>query len=212
MVAASLSDAVVTVDGFPVLSGVTTSIAAEGLTILRGPNGSGKTSLLRLLGGLHALTRGSGEVLGVDLVNGDRRQVRRRVGWLGHEGAFYDDLTVTENLAFAARALGRPSNTIAPALERVGLADRAHTSTRLLSAGQRRRLALAWLVVRRPALWLLDEPYASLDTEGRELLDALVADAIGAKAAVVLSAHDELRLSVSGRTLVLVGGRVADEY
>ena len=208
---AELEEAVVLTGGFPVLAGVTLVLEPATLTVVVGANGAGKTSLLRLLGGLDPLARGRGVVAGVDLANGDRRILRRRVGWLGHEGSFYDDLSVEENLRFAARALRRPLEDVAPALARVGLADRAATATRRLSAGQRRRLALAWLLVRRPELWLLDEPYASLDDAGRALLDELLVDVVAAGATVVASAHDPLRSTQSRRTLTLAGGRVVNE-
>lgn len=197
--------------GFPVLSGVTWRVDEPSVSVLVGANGAGKTSLLRLLGGLSGLTTGRGEVLGVDLAHGDRRQLRRRVGWLGHEGAFYDDLSVRDNLVFAARALGRPTAEIDPALERVGLRARATTTTRLLSAGQRRRLALAWLLVRRPALWLLDEPYASLDAEGRRFLDALLVDVVATGATVIVTSHDPLGdAALNARTCAMAGGRMAE--
>src|SRR5271170_4064812 len=98
----ALADAVVIASGFPLLSGVDLSLAPGTLSVVTGANGAGKTSLLRLLAGLVALTSGSGTVVGVDLGEGDLRQLRRRVGWLGHEGSFYDDLSVQENLTFAA--------------------------------------------------------------------------------------------------------------
>ncbi len=206
--AVDLADAVVVRGGFPLLAGVTLSVEAGTLTVLRGPNGAGKTSLLRLLGGLEALSGGHGVVVGVDLGRGDRRQLRRRVGWVGHEGSFYDDLTAAENLRFAARALGRPDGAVAGALDRVGLAPRARTATRRLSAGQRRRLALAWLLVRRAELWLLDEPYGALDDEGRALVDHLVAEATAAGVTVVVSAHEPLARPGPHREVVLAGGRV----
>ncbi len=205
---AALEEAVVLTGGFPVLAGVTLQLEPATLTVVVGANGAGKTSLLRLLAGLDQLSRGRGVVAGVDLAHGDRRVLRRRVGWLGHEGSFYDDLSVEENLRFAARALGRPLGDVAPALARVGLSERAATVTRRLSAGQRRRLALAWLLVRRPEIWLLDEPYASLDSDGRELLDGLFVDVVAAGATVVASAHDPLRTTQARRTLTLAGGRV----
>jgi heme ABC exporter ATP-binding subunit CcmA len=191
-----------------VLAGVTLNLQPATLTVIVGANGAGKTSLLRLLGGLDPLSRGRGVVAGVDLAHGDRRVLRRRVGWLGHEGSFYDDLSVEENLHFACRALGRPLGDVIPALARVGLAERAHTTTRRLSAGQRRRLALAWLLVRRPEIWLLDEPYASLDDAGRALLDDLLVDVVAGGATVVARAHDPLRTTQARRTLTLAGGRV----
>jgi heme exporter protein A len=208
----SLRDAVVLEGGFPLLSGLSLDVAPRTLSVVTGPNGAGKTSLLRLLGGHSRLSGGTATVAGVDLVTGDRRQLRRRVGWLGHEGSFYDDLSVRENLTFAARALDRPLADLEPALERVGLTSRIDTVTRQLSAGQRRRLALAWLVLRRAELWLLDEPYASLDDEGRTFLDDLIGDVTGAGATVIVSAHDPLRsASLHPRILEMAGGRLAGD-
>jgi heme ABC exporter ATP-binding subunit CcmA len=207
-----LRDVVVLVDRFPLLSGVTLELEAGTLTVITGANGAGKTSLLRLLGGLVALSRGSGIVSGIDLTTGDRRELRRRVGWLGHEGSFYDDLTATENLTFAAKALGRPRDEIGRALERVGLSSRATTPAKRLSAGQRRRLGLAWLLLRRPETWLLDEPYATLDDEGRTFFDELIGDVVKSGASVIVSAHDPLRSgALSPRTITLAGGLVVEE-
>jgi heme ABC exporter ATP-binding subunit CcmA len=208
-VVAQLHDAVVLANGFPLLSGVDLELKKGTLSVLVGANGAGKTSLLRLLGGLVALGGGTGSVLGIDLANGDRRLLRRRVGWLGHEGSFYDDLSVEENLTFAARALERPLEGLTGVLERVGLESRRHTVAKQLSAGQRRRLGLAWLLLRRPELWLLDEPYASLDDEGRTFFDGLLVDVVAQGATVVVSAHDPLRSpSLHARTLVVAGGRI----
>jgi heme exporter protein A len=207
-----LRDVVVLVDRFPLLSGVTLELEAGTLTVITGANGAGKTSLLRLLGGLVALSRGSGIVSGIDLTTGDRRELRRRVGWLGHEGSFYDDLTATENLTFAAKALGRPRDEIGRVLERVGLSSRATTPAKRLSAGQRRRLGLAWLLLRRPETWLLDEPYATLDDEGRTFFDELIGDVVKSGASVIVSAHDPLRSgALSPRTITLAGGLVVEE-
>jgi heme ABC exporter ATP-binding subunit CcmA len=207
-----LRDAVVLVGGFPLLSGVNLELEPGSLSVITGANGAGKTSLLRLLGGLVTLTSGAGTVSGVDLKSGDLRELRRRVGWLGHDGSFYDDLSVRENLTFAAKALGRPTGEIAGVLERVGLTSRAATLAKVLSAGQRRRLGLAWLLLRRPETWLLDEPYASLDDEGRTFFDHLVAEVVRSGATVVVSAHDPLRSSsLRPRTLTLAGGRIVGD-
>jgi heme exporter protein A len=208
----ALHDAVVFAGGFALLSGVDLELHAGTLNVVTGANGAGKTSLLRLLGGLVGLSSGKGEVAGIDLASGDLRQLRRRVGWLGHEGSFYDDLSVRENLTFAARALGRPIEEIAEAVARVGLERRIDTPAKQLSAGQRRRLGLAWLLLRRAELWLLDEPYASLDDQGRTFFDALLADVVAGGATVMVSAHDRLRsAALAPRTLTLAGGRIVSD-
>jgi heme ABC exporter ATP-binding subunit CcmA len=207
-----LRRAVSMASGFPLLSGVDLELAPSSLTVLVGANGAGKTSLLRLLAGLIGLSAGEGSVLGLDLATVDRRQLRRRVGWLGHEGSFYDDLTVAENLTFCAKALGRPLDELPSVLERVELSARRDTAANQLSAGQRRRLGLAWLLLRRPELWLLDEPYASLDDEGRTFFDALLGDVVERGATVVVSAHDPLRSAqLLPRTLAMAGGRIVGE-
>jgi heme ABC exporter ATP-binding subunit CcmA len=208
----ALREAVVIASGFPLLSGVDLELAPASLSVVTGANGAGKTSLLRLLAGLDSLTSGTGIVAGIDLALGDRRQLRRRVGWLGHEGSFYDDLSVRENLTFAAKALDRPVAEIVSVVQRVDLANRIDTTTKQLSAGQRRRLGLAWLLLRRPELWLLDEPYASLDDAGRTFFDELLGDVVASGATVVVSAHDPLRsTTLNPRTIVMAGGRIARE-
>jgi len=204
-----LDDAVVTAGRFPVLTGLTLTARAGECLVLEGPNGAGKTSALRLIGGLESLARGSGEVCGIDLRRGDRREIRRHCGWLGHEGSFYDDLTVRENLTFAARAGGFDLAGLATSVEAVGLSQRLDVRAALLSAGQRRRLGIAWLVMRRPSIWLLDEPIAALDTSARIFLQVILEDALAKGACVILSAHDntmELRAPVS--RLTIVGGRI----
>lgn len=207
-----LRGAVSMASGFPLLSGVDLELHSSSLTVLVGANGAGKTSLLRLLAGLIGISAGEGSVLGLDLVTVDRRQLRRRVGWLGHEGSFYDDLTVAENLTFAAKALGRPLDELSTVLERVELSARRDIVAKQLSAGQRRRLGLAWLLLRRPELWLLDEPYASLDDEGRTFFDALLSDVVERGATVIVSAHDPLRSArLHPRTLSMAGGRIVSE-
>ena len=208
----ALHDAVVLSSGFPLLSGVNLELGPSSLTLITGANGAGKTSLLRLLAGLDSLSSGSGTVVGIDLIDGDLRLLRRRIGWLGHQGSFYDDLSVRENLTFAAKALARPLGEIDSVVQRVGLTNRIDTAAKQLSAGQRRRLGLAWLLLRRPELWLLDEPYASLDDQGRTFFDGLLASVVASGATVVVSAHDRLRSSaLQPRTMVMAGGSIVDD-
>jgi len=194
---------------FPALSGVDLSVEPGEIVLLQGANGAGKTTLLRACAGLVPLVSGDAEVLGCDL-RADRRSVRRRVGLLGHTGSLYDDLGAEDNVRFAVRAAGGDAAAVAPALARLGIDGRLRsTAVGRLSTGQRRRVALAALVARSPALWLLDEPHAGLDAAGRDLLDDLVRAAVAGGATVVLASHEADRASaLAGRTVTMAGGRV----
>jgi len=210
--AVSLRSAVALLGRFPALAGVDLDVEEGCVVAALGANGAGKTSLLQLLAGLLELRSGTASVLGCDLAR-ERVEVRRRVGLLGHRLSFYADLTPAENLAFALRAARRDPSGASASLDRVGLTGRlASTPTRSLSAGQQRRMGLAWLHARRPALWLLDEPHAALDPQGRELCDALVDEAACGGATVVLTSHDEPRAaSVADVVVTLAGGVVTDK-
>jgi heme ABC exporter ATP-binding subunit CcmA len=207
--AVSLRSAVALLGRFPALAGVDLDVEEGTVLAVLGPNGAGKTSLLHLLAGLLALRSGSGTVLGRDLAT-DRRAVRGEVGLLGHRPTLYPELTAAENLAFGLRAMRRPARDADDALARVGLAGRlADVPVRSLSAGQQRRMGLAWLVARRPALWLLDEPAAGLDEDGRKLCDTLVDEAARAGATVVLTSHDAAAAArVADEVARLAGGAV----
>ena len=212
-----LRAAVALLGRFPALSGVDLMIHAGETVLLRGPNGAGKTTVLHLCAGLLRPESGGVRVLDHDLTEvAGRRSVRRRVALLGHATGLYDDLTVGENLRFWARAAGlsaaeadRRTDEARSRLEvPVRLLDQpVHT----LSAGQRRRTSLAALVVRRPELWLLDEPHAGLDQRGRDLVDVLIGDAVAAGGTVVVSSHELDRVAaLSPRTVTLAGGAVVD--
>jgi ABC-type branched-subunit amino acid transport system ATPase component len=210
VVVASLCDVVVTTGNFPLLSGVDLTLEGSTTYVITGPNGAGKTSLLRLLAGLEVPSRGSGTVLGFDICSAERRELRRHVGWLGHETSFYPDLSPTENLLFAARTTGADVDSIYSALDRVGLTHRAKVPLKSLSAGQQRRVSIAWFLVRRPQLWLMDEPFASLDDEGRVLISELIVAAQTSGATVVLTSHGALPAETLATSIVMVGGRIAE--
>jgi heme ABC exporter ATP-binding subunit CcmA len=195
------------VGDFPVLAGVDLDVASGEIVLLRGPNGAGKTSLLRACAGLLPVTSGTAEVLGHDLL-ADRRAVRRQVGLVGHTTSLYDDLTVHDNVRFAVRAAGGQAATVGPALQQLGLDTRlARVRVGQLSAGQRRRVALAVLAARQPALWLLDEPHAGLDATYRDVVDGLVHEAAARGATVVFASHEQDRAaSLADRTVSLAGG------
>jgi len=208
-VAIHLRSAVALLGSFPALAGADLDVATGEVVLLRGANGAGKTTLLRVCAGLVGVVSGEVEVLGQDLVR-DRRAVRRRVGLLGHASGLYDDLSVSDNVRFAVRAAGGDAAGIPSALARLGLDGRlARTPVTRLSTGQQRRTALAILAARSPELWLLDEPHAGLDAEGRDLLDGLVREAAARGATVVLASHElDRATALAHRSIAVAGGVV----
>ena len=205
-----LRDAVCLLGRFPALAGVDLDVAPGEIVLLTGPNGAGKTTLLRALAGLVPVTAGQAVVLGHDLRR-DARAVRRDVGLLGHGAALYDDLTVAENVRFWARA-GRATADVDAAMARAGLDSRVRDVIGArLSAGQRRRAALAVLFARAARLWLLDEPHAGLDAAGRDALDAEIRAAVAAGTTVVVASHELDRASaLATRTVTVAGGHLLD--
>jgi len=205
--AVEVQDAVVLLGQFPALAGLTLSIEPSTVTLVQGPNGAGKTTLLRLLAGLLPLAEGSASVLGYD-VGSQRRQVRAAVGLVAPSTMLYDDLTITENLSFWCALSSFDGADPAAALARVGLSDQSALPVRALSTGQRRRATIAAMIVRRPQLWLLDEPHAGLDQAGRNVVDELIADAIAAGATVMVASHELDRVRPLANNVVTVAGGV----
>jgi heme ABC exporter ATP-binding subunit CcmA len=208
-----LRGAVTLLGRFPALAGIDLEVAAGEIVLLRGSNGAGKTTLLRCLAGLVPLARGEGRVLGHDLA--DRRQaraLRRRVGLLGHATGLYDELTATDNVRFWGRAAGARPEDVDAAIDACGLSGRVGgLVVARLSAGQRRRTALACMVVRRAELWLLDEPHAGLDAAGRDELDATLRQAAASGATVVVASHELERAgSLATRCVHVVGGQIVE--
>jgi heme ABC exporter ATP-binding subunit CcmA len=204
-----LEGVVAVMGGFPVLAGADLTVDQGEIVLLRGPNGAGKTSLLRLCAGLLPVERGAAKVLGCDLA-ADRTAVRLRVGLLGHSNGLYADLTVLDNVTFWGATVGATGVEVAASLARMGLDGRlAKVRVGRLSAGQRRRTALACLVARRAQLWLLDEPHAGLDAAGRDELDATLREASAAGATVMVASHELERAgALATRIVEVVGGRV----
>jgi len=183
--------------------------AAPGDSIcLIGPNGAGKTTVLRLLGMLTPPAAGRLEWFD-GLAPGP--EVRRRIGYLGHETYLYGHLTARENLVYYA-TLGRVPDrrrAVDAILARVGLHRVADTPVRTFSRGMGQRLALARCLIGRPRLLLLDEPDSGLDLHGRRLLTDLMAQARADGAAVVWSGHDlDYAVGQSDRAMLLARGRV----
>jgi heme ABC exporter ATP-binding subunit CcmA len=206
-----LVDVVAVLDRFPALAGATLTVCRGEILLLRGPNGAGKTTLLRLCAGLLAPARGTATVLGLDLAT-QRHDVRARVGLLGHSNGLYTDLTVHENVQFWGATVGASAAEIGAAQDRMGLSARlAGVPVRKLSAGQRRRTALACLIARRAELWLLDEPHAGLDASGRDELDTVLRAARDAGATMIVASHELERAgSLATRIVEVTGGQVVD--
>ncbi len=209
--AVRIRSAVALAGRYPLLAGADLDVRTGEILALKGANGAGKTSLLRVIAGLLPLAAGEASVLGLDPTT-DARALRRQVGLLGHRNGLYEDLSAEENVRFAARAARPPKRAAREALERLGIRDRlAELPTGKLSAGQRRRVALAALLARRPLLWLLDEPHAGLDAEHRELLDGLLKEVTAGGATVVLASHEIFAREVlADRVASVSGGMVLD--
>jgi len=133
-----------------------------------GPNGSGKTTTLRMICGLLTPDGGSGKCLGYDII-AEREEIKRRAGYMTQRFGLYEDLTIRENLEFVARLyrLGHARRRVDQSLERLELATRQHQLTGSLSGGWKQRLALAACVLHEPQLLLLDEPTAGVDPKAR---------------------------------------------
>ena len=209
-----LHEAMVFLGRFPALAGVNLVVRTGEIIALQGANGAGKTTLLKLCAGLIPLDKGSGKVLGHNL-NSEQKSIRRSVAMLGHTSGLYEDLTVDENILFWAQAAGLDKAAAHDrrddAIQRMGIEERLRRlPVSRLSAGQKRRTSLASLAVRRPQLWLLDEPHSGLDQEGRESVDLFINEAVKAGATVVIASHELDRInSLSPRVISITGGVVA---
>ncbi len=159
------------------------AVGPGGALVLAGPNGSGKSTLLRVLAGLGRLEAGILLWNGTDALV-DLADHAARVAYIGHQDAVKPGLTVAENLGFYARLLGRG---IGDALSALGLTELAELPARMLSAGQKRRLALSSLALTDAPLWLLDEPTLGLDTAAIARFGTLLA-AHRARGGIVIAA------------------------
>lgn len=187
--------------GREVFDGVSFSLAAGGLLQLRGPNGAGKSSLLRLIAGLVRISAGR-----LDLEGGaDDVPLVEQAHYVGHLDALKPALSVAENLGFWATMLGGGGRPVGEALETVGIGALADFPAAVLSAGQRRRLALARLLAAGRPVWLLDEPTTALDADGRDRLFGLIAGHLSGGGVALVATHVDLPLPAE--TLTLGGGR-----
>jgi heme ABC exporter ATP-binding subunit CcmA len=197
-----------------VLHGLDLTLAPGEALAVTGPNGAGKTTLLRILAGLMRPSAGEVRVMGRPLARGDH-QARRDIGLLTHQSLLYDDLTLLENLTFAARLyqLDRPGEAARAALERAGLWERADELPRRLSRGLLQRAAIARALLHTPKVLLLDEPFTALDAPAAARLRSELQSGLAQGSGLVLVTHHLAEAwALASRVAVLVGGRwVVDE-
>ena len=196
--------------GAAVLAGVDLVVEPRETVALLGPNGAGKSTLLRMLALLLRPGGGRLALFGVD-ARVAARDVRRRLGYLGHESFCYPDLTGAENLAFQARLFGiaGASGRIQDLLAWAGLGGVAARPVRGYSRGMLQRLALARTLLHEPDLLLLDEPFSGLDPEAAAALQERLAALRLAGRAIVLTTHDlERAAPLATRIAILHRGRI----
>ena len=194
-----------------VLAGVDLALEVGELVVLLGPNGAGKTTLLRVLATLLAPTAGRLELFGQDA--GTRAaDVRRRIGYVGHESSCYPDLSGTENLTFHGELFGLsdPAARAAELLAWAGLGEAGRRPVRTYSRGMQQRLSLARALLHRPGLLLLDEPFSGLDQQGVDGLVDRLRELRTGGCTILLSTHDlERVVPIADRTAILDRGRIA---
>ena len=162
---------------------------------LQGRNGSGKTSLLRLLCGFAQPAAGSIRWNGVD-IRDDADGFRHEIGYVGHRLGVCEDLTPLENVRFC-NELETPKSEARcrEALQQVELAHVASIPTRLLSAGQNQRTALARLLISDAAIWFLDEPFTAIDRDGRQIVETIIAQHTANGGISVIATHQPMTLT-----------------
>lgn len=190
------------------LSDVSFQLAGGAVLMLAGPNGSGKSTLLRTIATAVRPDGGSARVGGFDVVT-HREDVRKLVAFLSHASYLYDSLSARENLAIVADHLGIPRTGIAALLDRVALGRRAEDPVATFSAGMRKRLSFARVLLQKPDVVFFDEPYGQLDPEGFRLVDAVVQELKSRGATVLIATHQVDRVaSYADCSITLEAGRL----
>jgi len=194
-----------------VLRNLDLQIEAGEFVAMLGPNGAGKSTLLRILASLSSPTFGRLEIAGCRLPH-QAAAVRRRLGVVLHQPLLYGDLSAAENLQFFGRMYALPAldQSVAAALELVGLAARRDDLVRTFSRGMQQRLSIARAILHDPDVLLLDEPYTGLDQDAADILDGLLRRVAATGRTILMTSHDLIRIAgLATRFDVLSRGRIA---
>ena len=176
-------------------AGLNFTLSRGELMLVQGANGSGKTSLLRSIAGLLDLETGYISWQGIPTKQ-NRQLFSAEVVWMAHRVGFKDDLTLIENLRFENGLRSTTFAQIDSVLQRLGISQLRDLPLRSLSAGQQRRVALARMLISNAQLWLMDEPFTNLDTDGETLVIQLISDHMSKKGVCVLATHQDIDLEV----------------
>ena len=191
------------------LADVTFHVEPGTVMMIAGRNGAGKSTLLRVLATAIRPDRGAVTIGGFDVVR-DREDVRKLTALLAHQNYLYESLTARENLEVVANHLGVLRARVASLLERVGLGARGDDVVSTFSAGMRKRLSFARVLLQEPRVVLLDEPYGALDPPGFDLVDNVIGELKASGASILMATHQwERAARLCDHALVLEQGVVA---
>lgn len=210
-----MSDPAISVEGLGrrygrrwALADVSFEVPAGTVVMIAGRNGAGKSTLFRVLSTAIRPDRGHARVAGFDVVS-HREDVRRLTAMLSHQNYLYESLTARENLEVVAGHLGIRRNGLAGILEQVALGGRANDAVSTFSAGMRKRLSFARVLLQEPKVVFLDEPYGALDPPGFDLVDGVIADLKKRGTTILIATHQVERVAAyADSQLVLEEGRI----
>ncbi len=185
---------------------VSFELSAGQLLLIQGKNGAGKTTLLKLLTGLRKADAGKIEWQGT-LINATDSQFHRQMVWLGHQNPIKDEQTALENLQMLGHIRPRNQQSLIEALHTVGLAQVKHKMVKTFSAGMKRRLCLASLLIADSSLWILDEPQAALDQAGIELFEQLAEQHLRHGGMIVMTSHHPVHIAAERVKTLALGGK-----
>ena len=201
-----------TFGAFTAVDQISLKIRQGGIYGFLGPNGSGKSTTIRMLCGIIEPSAGSGEVMGLDIVN-QSEQIKAKIGYMSQKFSLYDDLTVRENLEFYAGLYSLPASMknerIAEMIRMAGLTGRENELTANLSGGWKQRLALGSSILHRPQILFLDEPTGGVDPKSRRMFWGIIYDLAAAGTTVMVTTHfmdeaehcDEIGFIFEGRLI-----------